>query len=218
VCDAPVQADRCVGLEELRASLSLLTAEHEAALQALKDYGREKEELIMLQRATVNLLEDMDAERNKSFETQRALLNMLEDIEEERAKVEQTKSVLEAVNKELEGFSYSVSHDLRAPLRAISGFSQAIMEDCGSQLDAEGLRHLGLIQDNAHRMGQLIDDLLSFSRVGRQHMTGTHIDMTELARTVFTEIIAQEPRPPHQCHRQKGPSRHGETLQWCGRP
>lgn len=145
------------------------------------------------QRATINILEDMDAERSKLGETQLALMNMLEDIEAERFKAEQAKALLESVNKELEAFTYSVSHDLRAPLRAISGFSQAVIEDCAPRLDDEGRRYLGLIQENAHRMGRLIDDLLTFSRLGRQQMTKSEIDMSALAKSVFEELAAREP-------------------------
>jgi len=104
------------------------------------------------QRAFLNILEDMNEERTQLNETQQALMNILEDVEAERAKTEQARALLEAVNRELEAFSYSVSHDLRAPLRAISGFAQAVVEDYAPRLDDEGRRFLGLIQDNAHRM------------------------------------------------------------------
>ncbi len=165
----------------------------QATMNILEDFDEDRRNSQLIQTATLNLLEDMDEERNKLGDTQRALLNMLEDIEVERIKVEGAKSLLESANKELEAFSYSVSHDLRAPLRAISGFSQAVMEDYAPRLDDEGKRYLGLIQENAHRMGRLIDDLLTFSRLGRQQMTESEIDMEALAKSVFDELSAQDP-------------------------
>jgi light-regulated signal transduction histidine kinase (bacteriophytochrome) len=145
------------------------------------------------QRATLNVLEDFDDEQRALADTQSALMNMLEDVESERAETEQAKALLETVNKELEAFTYSVSHDLRAPLRAISGFAEAVVEDYGPRLDDEGRRYLGLIQSNAHQMGRLIDDLLNFSRLGRQPMSVAQIDMGALARAVFDELSALEP-------------------------
>jgi len=145
------------------------------------------------QRAVLNVLEDMNEERTRLNETQRALMNILEDVEAERVKAEQARALLEAVNRELEAFSYSVSHDLRAPLRAISGFAQAVVEDYSPRLDDEGKRFLGLIQDNAHRMGQLIDDLLTFSRLGRQQLMEAPVDLEALAKGVFEELVAQSP-------------------------
>ncbi len=145
------------------------------------------------QRATLNVLEDFDEEQRALADTQSALMNMLEDVEAERAEAEQAKARLETVNKELEAFTYSVSHDLRAPLRAISGFTEAVVEDYGPRLDAEGKRYLGLIQSNAHQMGQLIDDLLNFSRLSRVPMSDARIEMGALAATVFDELRALEP-------------------------
>ena len=145
------------------------------------------------QRATLNVLEDFDEEQRALADTQSALMNMLEDVEAERTETEQAKALLETVNKELEAFTYSVSHDLRAPLRAISGFAEAVVEDYGPRLDDEGKRYLGLIQSNAHQMGRLIDDLLNFSRLGRQQMSVAEIDLGALARTVFDELSALEP-------------------------
>ena len=102
--------------------------------------------------------------------------------------VEQRTVELVVVNKELESFSYSVSHDLRAPLRAIDGFSRILLEDYTEKLDDEGKRLLNIIQNNTQKMGQLIDDLLAFSRVGRQEKKLLNIDMAELAKGVFKEL------------------------------
>ena len=95
---------------------------------------------------------------------------------------------LEAANKELESFSYSVSHDLRAPLRAIDGYARMVEEDYRDKLDDEGRRFLGVVRSEAIRMGQLIDDLLRFSRLGRQTLIRISIDMTGLVREVYTQL------------------------------
>ncbi|HYY93022.1 MAG TPA: ATP-binding protein [Pyrinomonadaceae bacterium] len=98
---------------------------------------------------------------------------------------------LEAANKELEAFSYSVSHDLRAPLRAIDGFSRIIEEDYSEAFDDEGRRLLGVVRRNTQKMGALIDDLLAFSRLGRKELTRTRIDMAGMARSTFDELGPQ---------------------------
>jgi PAS domain S-box-containing protein len=95
---------------------------------------------------------------------------------------------LQDANRELESFSYSVSHDLRAPLRAISGFSDILIEDHATDMNSEGMRVLGIIRNNIQRMGLLIDDLLAFSRISRQEMKSLPIDMTALAKEVFSEV------------------------------
>jgi PAS domain S-box-containing protein len=95
---------------------------------------------------------------------------------------------LEAANKELEAFSYSVSHDLRTPLRAIDGFSHILLEDYAGKLDDEGKRLLKVVRDNTNRMAQLIDDILKFSRTGRVEMALSEIDMEKQAREVFAEL------------------------------
>lgn len=113
-----------------------------------------------------------------------------EKIRELNARLHKQVEQLAAANRELESFSYSVSHDLRAPLRAMDGFATIIAEDFGPALGQEGVRLLGVIRDNARRMGQLIDDLLAFSRLGRAAMARSRVDMTVLAREAAEEIRA----------------------------
>lgn len=103
---------------------------------------------------------------------------------------------LRAANQELEAFAYSVSHDLRTPLRAIDGFSRILLEDYGPSLDAEGKRLLNVVRKNTGRMGQLIDDLLGFSRVSRKALRCDPVDMDALVRTVWEELWPTA-RPVH---------------------
>jgi PAS domain S-box-containing protein len=97
-------------------------------------------------------------------------------------------SQLQEANKELESFSYSVSHDLRAPLRAIGGFCRLLTQDHEEQLNAEARRKLGVIKSEAARMGALIDDLLAFSRLGRKAVQATELDMRELANKAYAQL------------------------------
>ena len=108
------------------------------------------------------------------------------------AQVAQRTKALEGTNAELESFSYSVSHDLRAPLRAIHGFARILLEDHHAKLDPEAQRLLGVIDQNTRRMGQLIDDLLTFSRLGRTDLTTEPVDMKELTRLVADDVQRAE--------------------------
>jgi signal transduction histidine kinase len=100
---------------------------------------------------------------------------------------------LEESNRELESFSYSVSHDLRAPLRAIDGYAQMLQEDYGSALDERADRYLRVVRNEAARLGTLIDDLLTFSRLGRKGLESIEFDVSELAREAFKEVTASQP-------------------------
>lgn len=97
-----------------------------------------------------------------------------------------------AINNELEAFTYSVSHDLRAPLRSIDGYSKILQEDFGSKMESEANRLLDIIRNNARRMGQLIDDLLDFSRLGRKEMEKSTVDMESLVTHVQQELLSHE--------------------------
>jgi PAS domain S-box-containing protein len=98
-----------------------------------------------------------------------------------------------AVNKELESFSYSVSHDLRAPLRAIDGFSQALLEDYGDKIDEDGLGYISRVRAAAQRMGRLIDDLLNLSRVTRRDLVRESVNLSEMASQIADEMRSQYP-------------------------
>jgi light-regulated signal transduction histidine kinase (bacteriophytochrome) len=98
---------------------------------------------------------------------------------------------LEAANKELEAFSYSVSHDLRAPLRAVDGFSQALIEEYGAGLPEDGRHYLKTIREGAQRMGDLIDDLLAFARLSRQPLNKRGMDTGKLVRETLEELTAE---------------------------
>jgi PAS domain S-box-containing protein len=115
-------------------------------------------------------------------------------IRELNAELRDKAAQLEITNKELESFSYSISHDLRAPLRAIDGFSQMMQEDYQERLDAEGKRYLSVIRQNSNRMGALIDDLLEFSRLGRQPVAQGEVNVDALVREVVEEVLNSEPR------------------------
>jgi PAS domain S-box-containing protein len=101
---------------------------------------------------------------------------------------------IQKLNEELEAFSYSVSHDLRAPLRAMNAYSRILVEECANKLDDEHQRHLRIIMENARRMGQLIDDLLEFSRMGRTTMQHVTVDMHEVAVAVLDQLTALYPQ------------------------
>jgi PAS domain S-box-containing protein len=113
--------------------------------------------------------------------------------EELELRVAQRTGQLEAANKEMEAFTYSVSHDLRAPLRLIDGFSLALLEDYEDKLDEEGKSYLHFVRDSAQRMARLIDDLLRLSRIGRAEMHFEMVDLSALAESVIAELRQQDP-------------------------
>jgi len=111
----------------------------------------------------------------------------------DNTRAKQFAEQLETTNRDLESFSYSVSHDLRAPLRAIDGFSKILTDEYGKLLDDGGRKIIGTIRDSATHMGKLIDDLLAFSRLGRQQIKKASLNMKDLAAAVFDELKLANP-------------------------
>jgi PAS domain S-box-containing protein len=118
----------------------------------------------------------------------------------------------EEVNKELEPFSYSVSHDLRAPLRAVHGYSKMLKENYEIQLDSEGNRLVNNIMSNAKKMGQLIDDLLRFSRIGRKDLIKSNIAMFEMVTSVCNELKDELPHHNIEFNIRPMPSALGDNI------
>ncbi len=134
---------------------------------------------------------EIEKQTKKLEESQRALTYLLEDMNVAREKSEAMNIKLIDANKDLESFSYSVSHDLRAPLRAIVGFSAKFNSQYSTIIDEEGQRLLDVISKNALKMGRLIDDLLTFSRMSRTEIRKLNVNMRDLADEAWTELAEQ---------------------------
>jgi PAS domain S-box-containing protein len=164
--------------ERKEAEQELLQARNE--LQRLLDETRESRQ------ALLSVVEDQK-------EAEEEILKLNTELEQ---RVRDRTAQLEMVNRELESFSYSVSHDLRAPLRALNGFSDALISDYGDTLDRQGKVYLTKIQDASILMGKLIDDLLNLSRITRSEMNFSVVDLSQIAGEICAELASQNPDHP----------------------
>jgi light-regulated signal transduction histidine kinase (bacteriophytochrome) len=130
----------------------------------------------------VSCLTDITDRKNKELEIQKLNAELGKSIEQQKA-----------LNKELESFSYSVSHDLRAPLRSIDGYTRILQEDYGAKMDEEGHRIMKTIMNNAQKMNKLIDDLLSFSRLGKQSLDKVELDMNVIFSSIINDMKSHGP-------------------------
>jgi len=142
-------------------------------------------------------------------QAQRSLQKAHDELE---VKIRERTAKLENANKELESFAYSVSHDLRAPLRAIDGFSRMLITGIAEKLNEDEKRRFEVIRDNAQKMGRLIDDLLAFSRLGRQSMTFSAINMSELVCQIWEELLAANPERSMSLQMDTLPAAFGDTA------
>lgn len=141
--------------------------------------------------AKVSVLLKIQLQKKELIEKNQSLEKADAQIKKLNADLQKNLFQLEEVNKELESFSYSVSHDLRAPVRALVGFSKMLEESYNDTLDDEGKRMVGVIHRNAIKMGTLIDDLLEFSKMGRQEVRKTAINVADMVNDVISDITDQ---------------------------
>ncbi len=153
-----------------------------------------------IERATAEL-EARNVELGREITERRRVEDEVRRLNEElERRVRERTAQLEYTNAELEAFCYSVSHDLRAPLRAVDGFSQALLDDFPDAVPDEARRYLGRIRSATLRMGELIEDLLNLSKVSRAELRRTTVDMSELARDVLAQLQAREPERAVEAH------------------
>lgn len=179
----------------------------ELSEEALQAKDEEKNEIAIKLATAVKELSFQIAEKEKRTDD---LIEINEKLAYQIKENENRTAELEEVNKELEAFSYSVSHDLRAPLRAISGFSEVLALDYMDQMDGEAKLLFAEIIRNARKMGELIDNLLEFSRLSKQDIFRGTIDMNEIISNIVADLTMLEPNREIQVNLQKFPMVEGD--------
>jgi len=180
-------------LEDSASEKELLHQSQSAALNILEDSASERGLLHQSQSAVLNILEDIAGDKRDLENTRKAAVNILEDLAAEKQRMSEHRVELEAANQELNAFAYSVSHDLRSPLRGIDGWSTALLEDYGGQLDSRAQDYLDRLRSETQRMGRLIDDLLQLSRVTRTEMQRQPVDLSALAGDIARRLSEANP-------------------------
>ncbi len=177
-----------------------LAARDRQLRQLLTGYGL----ILLLGSATIFLTARIAVARQRAEDDRRMKAELEQQVAERTAQ-------LNAANRELEAFSYSVSHDLRAPLRSIDGFSQAVLEDCADRLDDQGRDYLKRVRAATQHMGQLIDDLIKLARVARAEIRREAVDLGALAGEVLAELQKREPDRRVECRIEPGLTAEGDA-------
>lgn len=164
----------------------------EEVLQQMLEKGSVKHMEMTIKTKSGRFIEILSSIETIVHDGEKFAINIIYDI----TPLKRTQQELEEVNKELEAFSYSVSHDLRAPLRAVIGYAQIIADDFKSSINEEIVRNLKIIQKNASMMGRLIDDLLDFSRLGKKELKKLHVDTLLLVQENIKELQTTVPGTP----------------------
>ncbi len=185
ICIADIYTDERINTEIYRStftkSLTIVPVGNDTATGAIGIYWSD---IHLSSAEEISLLQSLSTTATAAFEN----IRVFQQQQQTEIQLDNLKKEYDSLNKEFESFSYSMSHDLRAPLRAIVGFSRMLDEDYRDVLDAEGLRILGVVQRNAYKMENLIDELLKLSRIGRKEIIKIVIDTPRLVQSTINEI------------------------------
>ncbi len=176
--------EEIIGKTAIELGLIIDIDRRSEVIKQIQETGRAVNFELTVKNRFGKVVEVMSSAETILLNGEKLAINITTDITE-RKRVERQ---LAALNKELEAFTYSVSHDLRAPLRAINGFSDMLISNYSAQIDANGQRFLNIVKTNATNMGQLIDDLLNFSRIGRLNVNLYSVDMNEVFEQAISEL------------------------------
>lgn len=182
--------EELLGHSSAELGLVVNVEKREDVLKQIRENGSARNFEMTIRQKSGGTLETLTSVETILLDDEKYAINIIHDITERKRAEEQ----LSAVNKELEAFSYSVSHDLRAPLRSIHSYINILFEEYGERLDDEAKRLINIVMSNSKKMGQLIDDLLAFSRLGRRELTRTVLNMQSLVKSVWEDQVVIQGR------------------------